>query len=1014
MRFRQICGLIAILFLCGMAIAHPKKDGTAAISGIVRGAEGLSVVLHLEPINGSPTRYYDGYEVAAEKDGRFSFGEITAGTYRLLAEASGLMSAAGTDVAVPAITLRANERRRGVTVTMVPRPTLWGKLTQKGVPAKSWVNAYLYDPEFGKLKGFNLVTGEDGSFRFGTLPLGTYYVQGYTTWYPGSIDFTGAKPVILEAGKPQKSLEIPLQYTGCGAARVAGRIEALPSSGNEKYRVIFLEHNLAGGSVPARIQMNFNNVYKAGDAFVADVCPGDYDVVLADWRGLGSWSDRVVFDSKPVTVGQIEVNGLVLTPRPMASIAGDVHFEDITKNASCPGLGGQTVRILREGDGQFQSVVLSDKNHFEFQHVAPGDYKIFLGPYLREAVYVKSISVDGQPVNGRLFSIKEPKPVNIDVTLSGDMAHTGQHISPDLRSDPRWEVAWTRPKGSVAGKILGNADGGFTLKLRSARYNSNASGEYTVRADSDGSFHFDSVDPGVYTLRAESETSVPYEYGAKKSGERGTPIVVSRGGHVGGLTLAPPKLSAICGRVTDAGGLPRKGMRIFIEAFDGSYLHGAKGIPELQTDADGRFRAEKLLPGDYFPGFPWGQRFVLFSADGSLSAATPVRLAAGEDAGCGAGPALDLHVPPGINNLYTISGRVAGDLPPKVGDRFWVSLIWDVNVPGAQAYVGNGKLDGDHNFRIEGAPNGQYLLQLHSAYGPEPMSWSGPYGPVSHLLATKALEVRDGDVQDVTITPMDLPTVTGTVRFANLPADWKKFDVSAQRITLVPRVFAAPFSSQLSNDGSFSIGPEDVGDYEVYLGFANSLCIRSVRLNGHEIRGRYFHLGNAPSARLDVEVGGDCGELNATVAPDPALPAAEPPVRETCQRQAWPEHLLILFPDPLFPSDADANSSVEPRLLVGGRWGAEDSKLRIAAVPPGHYRALAAEQLVPQPLLGRLNDLSDDERKLWNALAALGQPLAIQSGAKVEIVLPDKTVDVLRLAAKIGAPLDTSLLNTRR
>ena len=1016
MRFRQICGLTAISFLCGMAIAHPKKDGTAAISGIVRGAQGLSVALHLEPINGSPTRYYDGYEVTAESDGRFSFSGIQPGTYQLKGEANGLISATGHDGTTATITVRANETRRGVVIEMVPAPTICGRVTENGKPRQTWVTAFHYEPEYNVLSSTFLSrtnTDSNGNYRIASLAPGSYFLQAYMTWYPGSFSFNGAKPIIVGAGNTACPIDVPLQYTGGYATRVNGRIARVPGSENAEYCVNFLERNVAGISTPP-LGASFTHPLSAGDSFTLSVLRGEYDAVLSDQHRIeqGFPTHKVIFDTQHLTVGESEVNGLVLTPHPMAAIAGDVNFEDITKRASCPGLGGQTVRILREGDGQFQSVVLGDKNHFEFQNVAPGDYKIFLGPYLREAVYVKSISVDGEPAKDRLVSIKEPRQVTVEVTLSGDVAHSAGHISPDVRSEPRWEVAWTRPKGSVSGEVVGDSDGGFTLKLHSARYNSNASGEYTVRADANGSFHFDSVDPGVYTLRAESETSVPYEYGAREAGERGTPIVVARGGHVKGLALAPTKLSAICGRVTDASGLPQKGMRIFIEAFEGSYLHGAKGIPELQTDADGRFRVEKLLPGDYFPGFPWGQHFVLFSADGSLSAATPIRLAAGKDAGCDAGPALDLRVPPGIDKLHTISGHVAGDLPPSIGDRFWVSLIWDVNVPDAQPYVASGKLDGEHNFRIEAAPNGRYLLQLHSAYGPEPMSWSGPYGPVSHLLATQALEVRDGDVQDVTITPMPLPTVAGTVHFTNLPADWKKFDVTAQRITLVPRVYAAPFSSQLAADGTFSIGPEDIGEYEVYFDFRHPLCVRSVRLNGHEIKGRFFHLGGAPSAHLDVDVSADCGELNATVVPDPSLPAAEPPVWETCQRQARPEHQLVLFPDPLFPSDADAGSSVEPRLLVGSRWGADDSKLRIAEVPPGHYRALTAEQFLPF-VLGRLNDLSDEERKLWTAVAALGQPVTVQAGAKVEVVLPDKTIDVVRAAARLGVPLDTPLLDTR-
>jgi hypothetical protein len=143
----------------------------------------------------------------------------------------------------------------------------------------------------------------------------------------------------------------------------------------------------------------------------------------------------------------------------------------------------------------------------------------------------------------------------------------------------------------------------------------------------------------------------------------------------------------------------------------------SEGIPELLTDLNGRFRAERLLPGEYFPAFPWGQRIVFFSSDGSLSAATPVRLHAGEGIGCGVGTALELRVPTGIDRVYRISGQVVDELPAKVGDRFWVSLIWDVNASGAQAYVASGQLDEEHRFRIDGAPNGRFLLRLHSAYG---------------------------------------------------------------------------------------------------------------------------------------------------------------------------------------------------------------------------------------------------------------------------------------------------------
>jgi hypothetical protein len=72
---------------------------------------------------------------------------------------------------------------------------------------------------------------------------------------------------------------------------------------------------------------------------------------------------------------------------------------------------------------------------------------------------------------------------------------------------------------------------------------------------------------------------------------------------------------------------------------------------------------------------------------------------------------------------------------------------------------------------------------------------------------------------DVSITPMPLPVFIGTVHFTDVPKAWENnFDVGQQRITLVPREYRAPFSAMLAADGSFSIGPEDAGDYLLRCG----------------------------------------------------------------------------------------------------------------------------------------------------------------------------------------------------
>jgi hypothetical protein len=1020
------------------ALTQATAGGPAAISGTVKGAEG-AVTVYLQSFDENPTRYYDGYQAQTDKDGKFSFTEIAPGTYRLRAEAMGYMNGGPDGDKGIEISLRPHDKRKKIVIPMVRRVALCGKVTENGKPKATSMSVVRYDPEFATLtETYPPGTEPDGSFWFSDLEPGTYYLRGGgLTWYPGSFSFSGAKPVVIgsSAGPSACPFDIPLQHTWI-AAKISGRIATTDDDQDTQYRVSFLERNANGGSLRAITMAATQDLYKAGDAFSAGVPRGDYEIVLTDKQEIGSGfrAHKVIFDSKTVSA-ETNIDNLVLTPHPMASISGEVHFEGIGRRASCSGIGGQHIDILREGDGQFQSAVLDGGNRFEFHNVAPGDYRIFLGPFLREAVYLKSITVDGKSVEGRRISIQQAAPVRMDVTLSGDLANAAGHLPADLRLEHRWEVPWTRPKGSVAGKVLGDVVGGYTVKLLSAHYNSNASGEYAVHTMADGTFRFDAVDPGVYTLRAESVGTLTYEYGAQEAGRRGTPIIVGRGAIVKDLKLSPPALGAICGRVIDKNGIPRSGLHIFVETFQYGGLvdeyHNVyadalreqkrveaeqKGVigatppqghvkaDQLATDSTGRFRAEKLPPGEYFLAFPWGDRTAFFSSDGSLSAETPIRLGVGESVGCQAEKPLELRVPVDTSAQYSISGEVVGDLQKSAGDRFWVTLLWDVQGSRGQVHAGFAKLDEARKFEIDRVPDGKFLLELHGAHGPEPMTWSGPCGPRSQLLARRIVEVHDAHVLDVKIMPTRLPSMSGVVRFEHIPEKWKNFDFSNQFIGLVPHDYCEGFSAKLSTDGSFTIDPVDAGDYEVQLGqLRHPFSIRSIRLDGHEITGRRLHVQADQTARLEVIVSGDSGEVAATVSPDPSLPMPEPPVAETCDSPTWPRYQLILFPDPLPTSEA----SVEPRLFRGSPTGdSYHPLLQASALPPGRYRALAAEHLWQEPEFWSEAEPKENNRDFWSAIAQLGEPIIVRPGAKVELTLPDKTVDVERLAATWAMPLE--------
>jgi hypothetical protein len=93
-------------------------------------------------------------------------------------------------------------------------------------------------------------------------------------------------------------------------------------------------------------------------------------------------------------------------------------------------------------------------------------------------------------------------------------------------------------------------------------------------------------------------------------------------------------------------------------------------------------------------------------------------------------------------------------------------------------------------------------------------------------------------------------------------------------------------------------------------------------------------------------------------------------------------------------------------LHFGYSTGDDDHpQIGVDALPPGHYRALAPEDLQRGLPFGTWEEIPTEELFHWNALAKLGEPIIVKSEEKLEVILPDKTVDVVRLASQWGLRL---------
>ena len=1064
----KLQALLLVLFAVSLAHAEKHSDGTASLSGVVIGASGAAVAVHLEPETQSTVRYYDGYEAVPREDGSFSFTEIPPGEYRLTVEANsfvppipsgppgstitlrigderarqqpgGFTAILPADLASGTITLHTGEERQGVVIELTHKLSICGYVTHDIAPLDAWgrrigppnivpsdtsITYYHFNPEFGVLDNeTKFDTNKDGSFRITDLAPGTYYVNSFGTWYPGTSDFTNAKPVLV-GPEPYPACDMDLQqisHSGCTMGTVSGTIQPYLSSDKNSYTVSLVKRNPNGISanifdygVPVMVDSQPSG--PEDNSFQARACPGDYDVVLSERQHAGNnlWGNaptqKIVFDTQQVTIASSGSSHVTFTPHAMASIEGEVRLDMVTKDEFCPQCQAIYVSILREGNGEFQTVTLSSGNRFDFHNVSPGEYQIFVTATRLDKVFLQSIMVDGVEGKGNHFTIPDAKFVSMAATLSGNLTQAAGHPSPDVRHAQHWQTEGMRPSATVAGKIDGDSNATYTVRLLPIAFSSNAEVNLTTQAGADGSFHFDSVPPGIYRLRAHDKDYIRFDYGAKTVEVRGEPLLIAPGAQIKDLTLNTFRHgtnNSICGHLTDSNGNSRS-MRIWYRSTTENQFRQGK---EVSSDNDGYFRIDGLLPGDYFLQTPDAGRNIVLSSDGKLNEAAPVHLEDGKNIGCGADQPLELRFPANGGTLHTITGSVTGDLSARLGDRFIVELK-DLPEAGAYNNQRQGKLDADHKFKLENIPSGHYRLNVYGEYEaePKPDNWGRTFiqgEPLRHLIATQLITVSDLDISDLALTQLTLPSVTGVVHIPHPPANWKDFKPSSLSLKLVPHrkngSLSAPLSDKGDNLGEFVFVAADAGEYEIQIEavdrfrtFTNVLYVASVKLNGKEVNPRFFTMPKDGDVRLEVELSDEFASVRVQVLLDTSFALPVLPLNERCEGTG--HYGVALFPDPLVSSLIDDELKQMPQIFTAWSisdkcqtfmsYTSENAYSTLQNIPPGKYYAIAVGDRSLLSIAALIQGpITTEQRKLLNAFTSIAKPITLRPGENLEVKL---------------------------
>jgi hypothetical protein len=128
---------------------------------------------------------------------------------------------------------------------------------------------------------------------------------------------------------------------------------------------------------------------------------------------------------------------------------------------------------------------------------------------------------------------------------------------------------------------------------------------HTQTTDDRGQFAFINLPAGAYNLSATKPGFVPSNYGARRPDRPGTPINVTEGQHVSGLTMRLVHGGVITGTVRDHLGDPMPGvlvdvLRYTYAAGTGERTLGHETISSFRTTDDrGMYRAWGLPPGEY-------------------------------------------------------------------------------------------------------------------------------------------------------------------------------------------------------------------------------------------------------------------------------------------------------------------------------------------------------------------------------------------------------------------------------
>ncbi len=513
------------LVLCASFASAQSDAGqnTIRVEGTILSLNGEAVrkaTVRLQGTGGQPGQPPVSYIETTDKGGKFVFEDVLPGRYFLSADKLGFATArygarsnTGFPMATP-LNLTAGMEVKDLAIRMTPQGVIAGKVVdQDGDPVVLVQVQAMHFTYIGGRKRLQpsggTTTNDLGEYRLINLAPGRYYVNAtdrrtvpnftqerrgragevpegnVTTYYPDAADVSSAVAVDVTAGGEMRGMDIRLLQ----AKLYNVRGKTMTASGVPPSAFLTLTRKESDRNLPAVLNGGGTSQLRPDGTFeFRNIIPGTYVLQLGQANSINGNTPPDLTGRLEVTVGDSNIDDLVLPLVPHPEITGKVTLEDgdiatLVKPAQkTPGavIAGNAVRLqpgrlaltlnqTESGPSGGSSAQVQEDGTFRFSGVGLSKYALNLLS-LPQGMYLKSARFGGQDVTNALIDTTSGTGGTLELVLSSKGAEVTGSVQNEKGQASAGVLVTLWPKVPDPGPLGGiqpaltDQNGGFRLR----------------------------------------------------------------------------------------------------------------------------------------------------------------------------------------------------------------------------------------------------------------------------------------------------------------------------------------------------------------------------------------------------------------------------------------------------------------------------------------------------------------------------------------------------------------------